>query len=242
MAKGQRGKTVRRAKTSKSAKGSAMSIPQLRKGLDHITDYTESLVKSGVTSTKQLAKQFAAEWHKVFGKRMSLSTAESYIKHMMGMKGKPGKKGTRKLRGGSQSLAGAPMAALTRPGTDLPYGNFLEYVSKGFWNPEPAIKGDTGRDQSIALPYAGTGSNKISGGGLLSSLSNGLSAISFRPFQAENPSSPQQDMMSAWKGQGMGPGPESWQQTWTPRLQPGAAPNPTLGVFQRELTRDVTTR
>ncbi len=219
-----------------------MSIPQLRKGLDHITDYTESLVQSGVSSTKQLAKSFAAEWHRVFGKRMNLSTAESYIKHMMGMKGKSGKKGTRKMRGGSSPLAGAPMAALTRPGTDLPYGNFLEYVNKGFWNPEPAIKGDTGRDQSIALPYAGTGSNKISGGGLLSSISNGMSTISFRPFQAENPSSPQQDAMSAWKGQGMGPGPESWQQTWTPRMQQGAAPNPVLGVFQRELTADVTTR
>ena len=240
MVKGQRGKTVKKSKVSK---GKTMSIPQLRKGLDHITTYTESLVQSGVSSTKELAKRFAKEWHRVFGKQMSLSTAESYVKHMMGMKGKPtkGKKGTRKMRGGA-ALEGAPMAALTRPGTDLPYGNFLEYVNKGFWNPEPAIKGDTGRDQSIALPYAGTGSNKISGGGLLSSLSNGLSAISFRPFQAENPSSFQQDAMSAWKGQGMGPGPESWQQTWTPRLQPGAAPNPTLGVFQRELTNDVRTR
>ncbi len=239
MVKGQRGKTV---KKSKPMTGKVMSIPQLRKGLDHITDYTESLVQSGVSSTKQLAKSFAAEWHRVFGKRMNLSTAESYIKHMMGMKGKSGKKGTRKMRGGSSPLAGAPMAALTRPGTDLPYGNFLEYVNKGFWNPEPAIKGDTGRDQSIALPYAGTGSNKISGGGLLSSISNGMNTISFRPFQAENPSSPQQDAMSAWKGQGMGPGPESWQQTWTPRMQQGAAPNPVLGVFQRELTADVTTR
>lgn len=239
MVKGQRGKTV---KKSKPMTGKVMSIPQLRKGLDHITDYTESLVQSGVSSTKQLAKSFAAEWHRVFGKRMNLSTAESYIKHMMGMKGKSGKKGTRKMRGGSSPLAGAPMAALTRPGTDLPYGNFLEYVNKGFWNPEPAIKGDTGRDQSIALPYAGTGSNKISGGGLLSSISNGMNTISFRPFQAENPSSPQQDAMSAWKGQGMGPGPESWQQTWTPRMQQGVAPNPVLGVFQRELTADVTTR
>jgi hypothetical protein len=239
MVKGQRGKTV---KKSKPTTGKVMSIPQLRKGLDHITDYTESLVQSGVSSTKQLAKSFAAEWHRVFGKRMNLSTAESYIKHIMGMKGKSGKKGTRKMRGGSSPLAGAPMAALTRPGTDLPYGNFLEYVNKGFWNPEPAIKGDTGRDQSIALPYAGTGSNKISGGGLLSSISNGMSTIPFRPFQAENPSSPQQDAMSAWKGQGMGPGPESWQQTWTPRMQQGAAPNPVLGVFQRDLTADVRSR
>jgi len=239
MAKGQRGKTVRK---SKASKGKTMSIPQLRKGLDHIGDYTERLVQSGVSGTKQLAKSFAAEWHRVFGKRMDLATAESYVKHMMGMKGKGGKKGTRKMRGGSNALAGAPMASLTRPGTDLPYGNFLEYVNKGFWNPEPAIKGDTGRDQSIALPYAGTGSNKISGGGLLSSISNGLSAISFRPFQAENPSSPQQDAMSAWKGQGMGPGPESWQQTWTPRIQPGATSNPVLGVFNRELTSDVRSR
>jgi hypothetical protein len=239
MAKGQRGKTVRK---SKASKGKTMSIPQLRKGLDHIADYTERLVQSGVSGTKQLAKSFAAEWHRVFGKRMDLATAESYVKHMLGMKGKGGKKGTRKMRGGSNALAGAPLPALTRPGTDLPYGNFLEYVNKGFWNPEPAIKGDTGRDQSIALPYAGTGSNKISGGGLLSSISNGLSAISFRPFQAENPSSPQQDAMSAWKGQGMGPGPESWQQTWTPRIQPGATPNPVLGVFNRELTSDVRSR
>jgi hypothetical protein len=242
MVKGQRGKTVKRSKTAKATKGTTMSIPQLRKGLDHIADYSERLVQSGVSGTKQLAKSFAAEWHRVFGKRMDLATAESYIKHMMGMKGKSGKKGTRKMRGGSASLAGAPMAALTRPGTDLPYGNFLEYVNKGFWNPEPAIKGDTGRDQSIALPYPGTGSNKISGGGLLSAISNGMSAMSFRPFQAENPSSPQQDAMSAWKGQGMGPGPESWQQTWTPRMQPGAVPNPTLAVFQRELTNDVTSR
>lgn len=219
-----------------------MSIPQLRKGLDHITEYTETLVQSGVSGTKQLAKSFSAEWHRVFGKRLDSSTAESYIKHMMGMKGmtgKVGKKGTRKLRGG---FSGAPMAALTRPGTDLPYGNFLEYVNKGFWNPEPAITGDTGRDQSIALPYPGTGSNRISGGGLLSSISNGFSSASFRPFQAENPSSPQQDAMSAWKGQGMGPGPESWQQTWAPRMQQGSVPNPALAVFQRELSNEVSSR
>jgi hypothetical protein len=226
-----RGKTQKR-KTRRCP--SVATIPELRKSLEYISSYGERLVKSGSKSMKQMAAQFASEWKKTFGKTLSPSTAEQYIRSISSMK--KGKK-TRKMRGGAQSteLQGAPMAHLTRPGLDIPYGNFLKYVDSGFWNPEPAINWDCGKQTSV-LPYPETGSNRMNGGGV-------LSAASFRPFVAVNPPSFQQDMMTAWKGQPLGPGPESWQRAYhyqLPASGPSSGTIPVAGVYNRDLTKDVT--
>jgi hypothetical protein len=232
-----KGKTHKRTrKVSKTRKVvSVMTIPSLRKSLDHVAKYGETLAHAGKKSTKEAAEAFASEWKRVFGKALSLNVAERYIRHLVDIKGKK----TRKIRGGG---LGAPIDSLTRPGVELPYGNFLPYVKAGFWNPEPAISADYGKQQPI-LPYPETGSNKMSGGGLLDSIANGIDAISFRPFAAQNPPSVQNDAVSAWKGQPLSPGGNSYDRAYQYQTSANSAPpivaNP---VYTRTLSNDVSSR
>jgi hypothetical protein len=117
----------------------------------------------------------------------------------------------------------------------------LEYVNKGFWNPEPAILQDCGRQVGV-MPTSDISSNQA-GGGVMDWLRQSADAISFRPFVAQNPSTPQQDTMSAWKGQGIGPGPESWQQAWQPKMGNNPLPPMTaVAVYDRDIKQDVITR
>jgi hypothetical protein len=247
----RRGKTHKKSKTLKNQK--VLTIPQLRKSLDHITAYTEQLVSSGTTSVKECAASFTSEWQKVFGKRLDTSTAENYVKHMMDMhqgkrkakgKGTTRRKSTKGQRGGAQDtlLTGAPMDYITRPGVDLPYGEFLPYVKSGFWNPEQAPASEYSEFKTV-LPYVGTGSNKMSGGGLINSISNATAAILTRPFVAQNPPSIQQDAMSSWKGLPLGPGPNSYQATWQQRTEYGAPVSiAPISTNERNLLNDVVSR
>jgi hypothetical protein len=230
-----RGKTMKkRAKTHARAKSEqkTLTIPELRKSLDYVTQYTSQLVKSGAKSTKEMATAFAEEWQKVFGATLDMKTAESYIRHVMS---RPvfGSKGTRRKMRGGAALAGAPLDFLTRPGEDLPYGNFLKYIDSGFWNPEPATYVPNG-----TLPPAGMGSNRMSGGGVM----DAVSSMIFRPFVATNPTSIPFDAATAWSGQPLGPGPEVTAQAW--KLQPvgQAVITPGLNIYPRMLSSDVTTR
>jgi len=208
-----------------------LTIPELRRSIEHITAYTESSIQSGKTTVKTVAANFAVEWKKVFGKSLKPKVAEAYIKSMMKLrKGKQ----TRKQRGGMviTGPTGAPLDYLTRPGVDLPYGKFLEYVDKGFVNPEPAIQKDCGIQQGV-LPQAGMGSNKMSGGGF-------IGAALMRPFVSSTPMSVQHDASMTWKAQPLPPGPESWQKTWEPRMGPSAMNNTYVNLAQvRDLTKDV---
>jgi hypothetical protein len=231
-----RGKTRKmRTKSLKKGQVSVLTIPELRKSLDHISQYADNLVKGG-KNVKEMTLSFAKEWKKTFDKKLPTDAAESYIRHIIGMKRKSKK--TRKYRGGAQSteLTGSPIDYMTRPGTDIPYGNFLKYVNSGFWNPEPAISYDCGKQTGV-LPYPETGSNKMNGGGFLDVLLN-------RPIIATNPPSVNFDAQTAWKGQPLGPGPESWQRGYQYQLPPGSMPTPISvpGVYQRDLTQDVSTR
>jgi hypothetical protein len=231
------GRSGTRSVKRSSATPKVISIPQLRKSLAHITEYSEKLVKSGKSSTEKLADEFSKEWSKVFGKKLNKSVAKKYIEHVSSMKGK-----THKLRGGAQddTLTGAPLAYLTRPGVDLPYGQFLPYVNKGFdvGVPTQAILQDCGKQDGV-IPYPNTGSNLIKGGGLLSGMSDLIAAASFRPFVAQNPTSIQQDAMMGFKGITAGPGPEAWQQTWGYRLPPGVTTPPAPPTYVRDLVTDV---
>lgn len=237
-----RGKTLKkRSKTLK--KHSVLTIPELRKSLDYISSYAEKLVRSGAAGTKEVANSFASEWKKTFGKTLPVETAESYLKHLKSMTIgiKKGKK-TRKLRGGAQStlLTGGPLDYMTRPGTDIPYGNFLKYVESGFTNPEPAINWDCGKQTGV-LPYDTTGSNKMNGGGLMSALSNFTSAMTSRPFMAENPQSVGHDAQTVWKGQTLGPGPNSYDVGYKYQMGPNTRiPNIVTEVYDRNLASDVT--
>lgn len=213
----------KRTKTRKQKK--ILTIPELRKSLDYISTYASSLVQTTKDSVKELSSKFAKEWKKVFGKTLSPKVAEAYIKSLMKVK-----RGTRKLRGGAV-LTGAPLDYLTRPGVDLPYGNFQTYVQKGFVNPEPAILKDCGIQKGVE-PYAGmTGDTFMKGGN--------WSAALMRPFVATNPTSFQHDAMMGLKGQQMPPGPESWQKAWQPHMNPHSPPAlTTILAHNRDLIED----
>lgn len=231
------GKTKRRSRTQRRER--VLTIPELRKSMDYITTYGHSLMKGGSRSDKELASAFAAEWKKVFGKKLSPKIALSYVKHLKG------KRGTRKQRGGA-TLAGAPLDYMTRPGVPLPYGNYLDYVQKGFWNPEPAILQDCGKQTGV-MPSATVGTNAVGvqgGGGLLDFVSQSIGAITMRPFMAQNPIQPQGDGMFAAKGTHGGPGPESWQQTWQPKMTGAQLPPlSAIAVYNRDVpNKDVLTR
>lgn len=238
-------KTQKRSKTRSNPKPkAALGIPELRKSLDYISEYTSSLIESGSKITNEMAADFAKEWRKVFGKSMPLSSAKQYLESVM--KTSKGVKQTRKrkhMRGGAQdsTLTGAPLNHLTRPGLDIPYGKFLPYVDGGFWNPEQAPAADCSTFKPV-LPPAGMGSNSMKGGGLMSDISNAFSAGSFRPFVAQNPTTPQYDAQTAWKGQTLGPGPESWQQAWKPMTNASSNPFPQIQSYVRDVSADVRTR
>ena len=240
-----RGKTQKKRGKTASRKASPLTIPELRKSLDYVSSITEDLIRSGKYSVEEAASIFSREWKKVFGKQLSKSTAVSYIQHMMNMK-KGNKKGrhTRKHKrqGGGAAIAGAPLDYMTRPGLDIPYGNFLKYVSSGFWNPEPAAPWDTGRHQPV-IPYAETGSNRMNGGGLIDSVGNLFAGITSRPFEATNPTTVMRDGQMGWKGLPPGPGPESYQRAYSYQSNPAmSVPIVTSQAYERDLRADIVTR
>lgn len=240
-----RAKTLKkRGKTPVKSKVSTMTIPELRKSIDYVSSLTEDLVRSGKYSVEEAASIFSREWKKVFGKHLPKETAMSYIHHIMKMKqGKKGKHTRKQKRqGGGSASAGAPLDYLTRPGADIPYGNFLKYVSSGFTNPEPASQWDTGRYPPV-IPYAETGSNRMNGGGVLDSVGNFFSALGSRPIEAQNPPTVLRDTQMGWKGLPPSPGPESYQRTYTYQHNPGTSvPVIATQAFDRDLKTDIVMR
>jgi hypothetical protein len=218
----KRGKTVKRR-----SKQTALTIPELRKGLDYIQQYSTSLVKSGGKSISEMASKFAAEWKKVFGKTLSKNAAEAYIRNMFDMKKKYKK--TRKQRGGV-----APIEYMMRPGTDIPYGVFTKHVTSGFWNPEPAIQYDCGT-QKGDLPMPGMGSNKMNGGAVITG-----SPIRFD--LQENPSSVVNDIRNVANGGLLGPGPASYDTAYSYKSTPETLNSIyASGAYSRTMSNDVIT-
>lgn len=215
-------KVKTKTRKNRTAKGKALTIPELRSSMEYISSYADKLVHNK-DLLKEKAKALSSEWKRVFGKTLKPKLAEDYLKNMMTMK--KGKY-TRKHRGGSP-LAGAPIDYATRQPVDIPYGNYPKYVDSGFWNPEPAILKD-GATQQVK-PHSTTGSNKVGGGDLLGAF--------IRPFVAQNPPSTQLSLMNSWKGLPPSPGPNSYDRTWQARadhLLPAIAENP---IYARELTQ-----
>jgi hypothetical protein len=183
-----------------------LTIPQLRKSLQHMDSYSEKLLSTKPVGTA--AVLFASEWKHVFGKSLSPKDAEAYMKNKM--KNRKYKK-TRKHRGGA-ILTGAPLDHITRAGNyeHIPEASYPPLVSKGFWNPEPAILQDSETQQGV-VPYPNTGSNKaMAGGGILSNLTAPFAAAAFRPFVGENPISSGGYFQASLKGLPTGPGPNSY--------------------------------
>jgi hypothetical protein len=163
-------------------------------------------------SVSAAAKDFASEWKHVLGKQLSSKAATDFIKHKMRHR-KYGKT-RRHQRGGNNESMGAPLDHITRPGANLPYGNYIRNLTNGFWTPEPAILKD-GASQHVT-PFPTTGSNKMNGGGLIDSWGTSLAAVAFRPFLSQNPPTPQYDASLSFKGLSGGPGASSYDN---PSLQ-----------------------
>lgn len=248
-------KKTRKAKSrSQKAKAKAskvLTIPDLRRGMEHISDMSKHLMTSSKASFDEKVAAFQKEWRAVFGKSIDTKVAADYLKHIASMNPHPFKHHTRKhgRKGHGKKMKGgqAPVDYITRPGENVPYGVYPDYISKGFWNPEPGILQSCGVQQGV-MPYAETGSNKFgqAGGSLLGDMlsayipgSTAAAALSFRPYTAENPATMQQNLGTTWKGQSTGPGAESWQQAWQPRYTNPTAGPPVAMALDRTLANDI---
>ena len=208
-------KTRSRAKTQKAQKKhkQVMTIPELRSSIDHMEACANKLVSSKV-SLPVAAKEFASEWKRVLGKQLSTKAATEFLKTKM--KHHKYSKTRRHQRGGNHGVIGAPLDHITRPGADIPYGNFLRQVSNGFWNPGPALLRD-GASQQVD-PYPTTGSNKMNGGGLLDSLGTSFAAALNRPVTAQNPLTASHVSVLSFKGLPTGPGAASYDNPMIQKL------------------------
>jgi len=199
---------------SRKMKKDVMTIPQLRQSMMHITNYAQNLVKS---KKPNAVRAFQSEWKATFHKPLADKVAKEYLSHIAKYKSKTLKK---KQNGGL-----APLAYRMEPGALLPHGNFPEYLTKGFFVPMSTNIANCGTVDSTVIPSATLGSNLVTkgggrrrtrkrGGDPISSLINGLTAITTRPFAAVNPPSYQQDAASVFRGSLPSPGGDPSNRTW----------------------------
>lgn len=213
-----------------------MTIPQLRKSFDHIESFTTGLL-SRVKDPAAQRKAFQAEWKTVFRRDVDDKAADAYLK-FESKKGKRGK--TRKMKGGGQALAGAPLDYSTRPGLHGPYGTFPDYISDGFVVGNKmntmAIQDDCNAPSKFQPPYTGFGApsqrggkgylrkrttrkgrSSLKGGGTFPSISEFATAITTRPIMATATPTMAHDAQMSWKGTGTFSSPHP--NTGTPGYQ-----------------------
>jgi hypothetical protein len=217
---------TRRHSARKSEKGIA-SIPELRRAFEHIEDVVDRKVKEKV-SKEEISKELRKEWQGVFFKALDKKSADAYVEERMTQKGRRVTRRSRRSsrsKGGAQAIAGAPLDYMTRQGVYLApgqipiahghlplssgapsaYGSYVQYVDKGFWNPEPGQSYDpvAGQPPWPVVP-AGMGSNAVKGGRRSlrrgGSLQSALSQMTTRPFSSSVPSGVLEDMQSGWYG------------------------------------------
>ena len=218
---------------SRKAKKGVLTIPQLRQSMMHITNYAQNLVKSKKANP---VKAFQSEWQATFHKPLADKVAKEYLTHIAKYKSKTMK---RKQRGGM-----APLAYRMEPGASIPYGNFPEYLTKGFFVPNSTNIANCGIVDSTVIPSQDLGSNIVSrirggrrrrtlkrGGDPISSFVQGLTTVASRPFAAVNPPSFQQTAMNNLKGYLPPPGSDPSQKTWQHLMpQRGLVPLPVADV------------
>ena len=241
--KGKQGKQSKQSKPSKQ--NHIMTIPELRRSFEHIETFVHQHKRS-----KDLVKMLQEEWLKVFKKKLDKESASAFVNHTVKESG---------MIGGGGQLTGAPLDYTTRPGLYISpginqgsYAQVPNYVSSGFWNPEPGqsydrVIGQTvypdrtpaglGDNTVIGLKMAGgsgrktkknkrTLSGKQSGGDPLRTIGTALNQFLFRPFDSTIPPSIPQDILTASKGESLGPSPLSYQNKldyqMSPRLHSGS--------------------
>lgn len=212
-------------RTRKNKKG-LYSIPELRRSFEYIEQYVDNKIQSKETN-KSIIADLRKEWKRVFSKELNKKSAEAFVKDRSKFK-----RNTLRKRGGM-----APVDYALRPGVYLApgqipiaghlptsglvpsdFGNYTNYVDKGFFNPNIAQSYDP-------LPYQtrfpttvpeGMGSNLFKGGrrrvrkgGGIGSL---LSEAFQRPIISSSPPGILQDMHSMWNGTSVGSSPDQVQR------------------------------
>lgn len=207
----------------KSNRKAILTIPQLRQSMAHMTNYAQNIVKS--KKGQSAVKAFQSEWQATFHKPLNDKVAKEYLSHIAKYKSKS------KTKKHSQKGGMAPLAYRMEPGTSLPYGNFPEYLSKGFSVGVPMSSpiANCGIVDSTVIPAADLGSNVFSkiggrrrptrknkkvGGNPLSSFIQGLTGAASRPAVATNPPSFQHGAIMEQKGYLPSPGSDPSQRTW----------------------------
>ena len=198
-------------KTKKiSNKNKPLTLSKLRKALEHIkrSAQTKSVI------------EFKKDYKTAFGRVISTEQAEDYMKSLK----------NKQMKGGA-----APLSYETRPGADLPYGNFPPYVSNGFGFANVASTlGEAAGVTDFPTPPAGLGSNKVGGSrkrsgkrvtarkqkGGATVLEN-VSAMFARPFPSAAPPSYLGDAQMLLKGANGFPSP-------LPTENPLHYPNPAF--------------
>jgi hypothetical protein len=197
----------------------SMGIPQLRQAMTHITNYAHTVVKS-----KNPVKKFQSEWQATFHKPLSDKVAKEYLNHIKKYKSKTMKK----RGGGGGGGSPAPLAYRMEPGAQIPYGNFPEYLTKGFFVPMSDNIANCGKvDATVTVP-ADMGSNKVGGGkrrknkslkkrggsNPISIFMTSLGSIAQRPWASQNPPLFHQEQIMQYKGHLPSPGGDPSQKTW----------------------------
>jgi hypothetical protein len=236
-----------RRRSSKKEKG-VFSIPELRRSFEHIESFVDSKIVSKEPKDK-IVKELRKEWSNVFLKDLDKDSAEAFVEDRMSKKHSNSHRKT--IRRGGGPLAGAPIDYTTRQGIYLApgqipdkaghlplsdggkstFGSYVEYVSKGFWNPEPGQSYDpvTGQTRFPTSTPVGMGSNTVHfsanggrrktshgrrktrrGGSMAGSL---ISQAFTRPISSSSPPGILQDMQSMWYGQRVGPSPDQVQRS-----------------------------
>jgi hypothetical protein len=239
-------------KGSKHQKEKGISIPELRRSFEHIESFVDHKLKKR-ESKDQISKDLRKEWYHVFFKTLTKSAADEFIddrmKHYSSRTTRRQKHG--KHHGGA-AISGAPLDYMTRSGVYLApgqiptaqghlplssgapstYGSYVQYVDKGFWNPEPAQSYDPvpGQPAWPVVP-AGMGSNLVKGGARLSrkkhraprrggsqmlpslqSVGSFASQVTARPISSSSPPGILQDMQDLWHGKQVGASPDQVQR------------------------------
>lgn len=202
--------------------GGAKTIPELRDAFERIETFAKDLAMKGGS-----ARELATEWKAVFGRKIDIPSAESYMSFVKGgsstrhsesvEKTAPSKKNktrkARKMRGGAAvgPIAGATLDYQTRPGVDGVYGNFPPYVDGGFGVGVPAISQNYISNPRLAptLDVGEGGNRPLQAGGAKKSatakrrLRGGRKTLrgGSKFILSAAPTTALQDAVTAWRGQ-----------------------------------------
>jgi hypothetical protein len=227
-----------------------LTIPQLRRSFHAVESYLSKEVRGGKKRADELVTGFRKEWKKHFRRDLGVSAARSYVTHMR-------EKLVKGFRGGAYAdpLVGAPLDLTTRPGVYGQYGNFLDYVGKGFVNPEPGIKAECGTMDFTPVLPKDMGSNQAGGKrnrktrkanrkqrGGLNPLTGAPYASEFRPFVGQIPQTIQAAVQGSIKGMDAVPSADPTATAFQYKMSPHIAQVPGVDVagLDRNLLKDVS--